>query len=145
MALRATLVLVPVLLVLVGCAKQSDTTPPPTTPPVTREPASVTVRPEAPAPSETSETGAGSASQRGSVVTVGGRDVEDLFRSSDRNGDGKLTKDDMPEMAWKRLAVADTNHDGTVTLDEYKAGATKARPTASAGVEPKAKAGAGGH
>jgi len=141
MALRATLVLVPVLLVLVGCSKQSDTTPPPTTPPVTREPASVTVRPEAPAPSETSETGAGSASQRGSVVTVGGRDVEDLFRSSDRNGDGKLTKEDMPEVAWKRLAVADANHDGIVALDEYKTAITKAHPTAGTGAQPKAKAG----
>lgn len=42
------------------------------------------------------------------------------FARKDRDGDGKLTSDEL----GKRFDKSDTNHDGVVTLDEYLAAAT---------------------
>lgn len=45
---------------------------------------------------------------------------EMLFERHDDNGDGKLTKDEVPEWAWERMVKADADADGAVTLDELK-------------------------
>jgi Ca2+-binding EF-hand superfamily protein len=48
----------------------------------------------------------------------------------DRNGDGFLTKDEIPERMQGLLARADTNHDGKLALDEIRASAkTQSGPT----------------
>ncbi len=60
------------------------------------------------------------------VLARGGRDgagVEQRLRRFDRNGDGKLTRDEIPRL-FDRL---DADGDGTVTLDEARA-ASRRRP-----------------
>jgi arylsulfatase A-like enzyme len=47
-----------------------------------------------------------------------GRGIEQRFRQLDRNGDGKLTKDELPGAAFGRM---DANEDGVVTLEEARA------------------------
>jgi hypothetical protein len=47
-----------------------------------------------------------------------GRGIEQRFRQLDRNGDGKLTKDEFPGAAFGRM---DANGDGAVTMDEARA------------------------
>jgi arylsulfatase A-like enzyme len=45
-------------------------------------------------------------------------DVDERFRQLDRNGDGKLTRDEVPQARlFERM---DANRDGTVTLDEAR-------------------------
>jgi hypothetical protein len=46
-----------------------------------------------------------------------GREIEQRFRQLDRNGDGKLTKDEFPGAAFGRM---DANGDGVLTLDEAR-------------------------
>jgi arylsulfatase A-like enzyme len=46
-----------------------------------------------------------------------GRGIEQRFRQLDRNGDGKLTKDEFPGAAFGRM---DANGDGVLTLDEAR-------------------------
>ena len=43
----------------------------------------------------------------------------ELMKNMDKNDDGKLTKDEVPEPLWARLSAADANDDGAVTLDEF--------------------------
>lgn len=59
----------------------------------------------------------------------GKQDPEARFQKLDSNGDGKLTLDEFkagmknPDRAEKLFKKLDANGDGVVTLDEYKAGA----------------------
>ncbi|MBU0606349.1 MAG: alpha/beta hydrolase fold domain-containing protein, partial [Armatimonadetes bacterium] len=52
---------------------------------------------------------------------------EARFKQLDRNGDGRLTADELPAEWFARL---DTNRDGVVTLEEAKAAMAGARPAA---------------
>lgn len=44
-----------------------------------------------------------------------------LLEHADKNKDGKLTKDELPEGAWTRLSAADTDKDGAVSKVELEA------------------------
>jgi Ca2+-binding EF-hand superfamily protein len=41
----------------------------------------------------------------------------------DRDGDGKISKDEAPEQLRERFGMLDTNGDGFLSLDEFRAGA----------------------
>jgi len=45
-------------------------------------------------------------------------DPEKLFKTLDINGDGKLTKDELPNQIKSRFELADANHDGEVSKEE---------------------------
>ena len=47
-----------------------------------------------------------------------GQPVDQLFSRADKNGDGKLTKDEAPERLKEHFDRADSNHDGKLTADE---------------------------
>ena len=47
--------------------------------------------------------------------------AEARFARADKNGDGALSKDELPSRGRKRMAHADSNDDGVVTLDEIRA------------------------
>lgn len=53
-------------------------------------------------------------------------DPEALFAQHDANHDGKLTMDEVPAEIWAKLAVADGDLDGAVTIDELKAARAEA-------------------
>jgi len=83
-------------------------------------------------------TRAGSQATSESSPAARGGGVEERFKQSDRNGDGKLTPDEFPQEAlFKRM---DTNGDGVVTLDEARG----AFPGRAAGAGQSQGAGAGG-
>ena len=44
-----------------------------------------------------------------------------LLNAFDANGDGKLSKDEVPPRVWMRLGQADANGDGVVTQAEFDA------------------------
>ena len=44
-----------------------------------------------------------------------------MFEEADKNGDGKLSKDELPEEAWARIGEADKDGDGAVTREEIAA------------------------
>jgi len=46
---------------------------------------------------------------------------EDFVKRNDRNGDGKLSRDEFPEWAKSKIDLIDTDHDGFVTVDEMRA------------------------
>jgi Ca2+-binding EF-hand superfamily protein len=48
------------------------------------------------------------------------RKAEDSFRQHDKNGDGQLQYDEMPDNLKSGLDKYDANKDGTINLDEYK-------------------------
>jgi hypothetical protein len=50
----------------------------------------------------------------------GGLVLGALFKRMDRNGDGKLTGDEIPEAQKERLMRLDSNKDGGISLEEAK-------------------------
>jgi len=48
-------------------------------------------------------------------------DPERIFKTLDINGDGKLTKDEVPSQIKARFELADANHDGEVSQEELTA------------------------
>lgn len=46
-----------------------------------------------------------------------------FFQRLDRNGDGKISRDEAPDQLKERFNMLDTNGDGTISLDEFRAGA----------------------
>lgn len=46
----------------------------------------------------------------------------EMFKRADKNGDGKLTKDEVPEQIWGRISRLDKDEDGAVSEEEAKAG-----------------------
>jgi hypothetical protein len=132
---------------LTGCPKKPATTPPspvPTTvtPPTATQPG--TAPPVAtkgatgpgqqpgtsPAPGFGKAGGAGGGFGKAGAAGAGGRGprmtVDEMFQRDDKNKDGKLTKDEVPERVWSRISRADTNGDGAITKDEMKAAREKA-------------------
>lgn len=54
--------------------------------------------------------------------------IEMIFTRLDKNQDGSLTKDEVPEMVWQRLSQADTNSDGAISKEEVEAFRKLRRP-----------------
>ncbi len=48
------------------------------------------------------------------------RDPAQMFAESDKNSDGKLTKDELPERFAERMMRADANGDGALTKEELE-------------------------
>lgn len=55
-----------------------------------------------------------------------GKRAKHAFKHFDKNGDGQLTADEVPEKIWAKISKADADGDGIVTKAELKA-ARKAR------------------
>ncbi|MFO1043576.1 MAG: EF-hand domain-containing protein [Planctomycetaceae bacterium] len=51
------------------------------------------------------------------------RGAAPIFQRLDRDGDGKISKDEAPEPMKERFSMLDTNGDGSVSLEEFRAGA----------------------
>ena len=47
--------------------------------------------------------------------------ASEMFERLDKNKDGKLTKDEVPERVWQFLSKADANKDGAVSKEEVEA------------------------
>jgi hypothetical protein len=56
-----------------------------------------------------------------------------LFAAIDRNGDGKLSEDEIPERLKATLAAADANHDKVIDKEEFQKGMAARRGSGSAG------------
>jgi len=67
----------------------------------------------------------GVSGEVGRPVPSAGRGMASLFQQRDRNGDGKLSRDEIPAALFDRL---DANKDGLVNEDEAKALWRKKRP-----------------
>ena len=67
---------------------------------------------------DSEETAAGS--RRGGVGRRGGPAVRDPF-ANDKNKDGKLSGDEIPSRLRRNLTTIDTDKDGAISSDEYKA------------------------
>ena len=50
-----------------------------------------------------------------------GGSPDERFARLDTNGDGKLTKDEVPEQAWQFLSQADSDQDDIITMEELAA------------------------
>lgn len=46
----------------------------------------------------------------------------EFLKQADKNGDGNLSKDELPEQAWQRLGRFDKDNDGILTKEEMAAG-----------------------
>ena len=71
----------------------------------------------------------------------GGPDPSEIFDRMDRNDDGKLTNDEVPDFLWSRVSQADANNDGTVTRDELVASRSRSRQGSRS---PQGSSGRGG-
>ncbi len=47
-------------------------------------------------------------------------DPKEMFKRADKNSDGKLTKDEVPERIWEHMSKADADKDGALTPEELK-------------------------
>lgn len=47
---------------------------------------------------------------------------EEMWKRADKNGDGKISQDEVPAEAWERMGRLDQNKDGAVTREEMAAG-----------------------
>ncbi len=56
----------------------------------------------------------------------------EMFKRSDKNNDGKITKDEVPEKAWEFLSKLDKDGDDAISSEEAKAG----RPSGSPAGKP---------
>ena len=43
-----------------------------------------------------------------------------MFQRADKNQDGKITKDEVPDQLWERISKADADGNGEVTKEELK-------------------------
>ncbi|MEM9283607.1 MAG: hypothetical protein AAGA96_17435 [Verrucomicrobiota bacterium] len=73
-------------------------------------------------PSEGETPGAGRPGQ-GRPGTAGSGE---MFKRADKNGDGKLTEDEVPEQFWARLSQLDKNSDNAISQEEAAAGRSSA-------------------
>lgn len=72
--------------------------------------------------SESGRPGAGKADGRpGRPGGANGR-PGDFFKNADKNSDGKLSQDEVPEQLWGRISQLDKNEDGGVSMEEMAAG-----------------------
>ena len=69
-------------------------------------------------------------------VGRGGPPGPQFLERLDKNGDGKLTKEEVPDFAWQRLSRLDTNQDGVVSKDELVRAGSDNRPDASGDRRP---------
>lgn len=60
----------------------------------------------------------------------------EMFKRSDKNSDGKITKDEVPERAWEFLSKLDKNGDDAVSEEEAKAGRPPGGPGGPEGGRP---------
>jgi collagen type III alpha len=67
------------------------------------------------------EDGKGRAGSPGSDKADSVAAANQTFRQLDKDGDGKLAKDDLPESMQARFAAIDTNGDGFVDRQEWTA------------------------
>jgi Ca2+-binding EF-hand superfamily protein len=67
--------------------------------------------------------------------------IRDAFRALDKNNDGVLSKDEMPEDLRAQLDRWDTNKDGSISFEEFKEYyKNKAQPGAQPGATPEDEA-----
>lgn len=64
--------------------------------------------------------------------------AEFLLEHADKNKDGKLTKDELPERAWEHLSTADTDKDGAVSKAELEAHIKKQHDAGKPGADKPA-------
>ncbi len=50
----------------------------------------------------------------------GGERGARMFERFDKNGDGRLTVDEVPTPVWEHLKAADLNQDGAITREEIQ-------------------------
>ena len=75
---------------------------------------------------------------------AGGRgrpSAEMMFQRMDRNHDGKLSKDELPEFLWSRLSAGDSDKNGSLSKPELEEFLKQQRPAKPAGesAEPQTK------
>ncbi|MEM7698989.1 MAG: hypothetical protein AAF236_11340 [Verrucomicrobiota bacterium] len=51
----------------------------------------------------------------------------EFLKKAEKNGDGKLSQDEVPEQAWERLSRLDTDNDGAVSMRELAAARTQGK------------------
>ncbi len=59
--------------------------------------------------------------------------AESLLQRADRNHDGKLSKDELPEFLWSRLSAGDSDKDGSLSKSELEEFLKHQRPTHPSG------------
>lgn len=63
------------------------------------------------------------------AVSALGQDVERMFSRLDRNGDGLVENDEIPENLRPRMMNLDKNADGKISQEEFKAGRAERSPS----------------
>lgn len=66
----------------------------------------------------------------------------EMLKRADRNGDGNISKDEVPEEAWTRLGRLDKDSDGVVSKEEMAAGMAAMRGGKGKGGPPQGGPGA---